>query len=300
MNELPLFEISELNKEILSSDNFRNEFIVADLFGSHFPSEDPNTLYTLPLRFNALTFVLITQGTVKIGIDYTLYTLEKNTFMTIMPTHTVQVHMRSEDFKAKMVVISKGFLDGCNPSKTSPSATLYMQIRKNPFATLKPGDLKIVDDYFQLFRKKINMKNHHFQLEVLQNTFIGFTLELGNIFADKDKTIKQPALTRKEELFQQFLEILLANCKTEHAVSFYAEKLCITPQYLSLILKELTGKSASKWIDEALILESRVLLKTPNLTVQQVANMLQFSDQSTFGKFFKKYMGVSPLEYRKS
>lgn len=74
--------------------------------------------------------------------------------------------------------------------------------------------------------------------------------------------------------FQHFLELLLTHSKSEHGVNFYAEKLCITPQYLSLILKELTGKSASKWIDEALLMEAKVLLKTPNSTIQQVADML--------------------------
>ena len=61
-----------------------------------------------------------------------------------------------------------------------------------------------------------------------------------------------------------------------------------------------TSKSANKWIDDALIVEAKILLKAPQATVQQVADMLHFSDQSTFGKFFKKHMGISPMEYRKS
>ena len=102
------------------------------------------------------------------------------------------------------------------------------------------------------------------------------------------------------ELFEQFLQLLFEHCKEQHVVTFYAEKLFITPQYLSLILKELTGKSANKWIDDALIVEAKMLLKAPQATVQQVADILHFSDQSTFGKFFKKHMGISPMEYRKS
>ena len=89
-------------------------------------------------------------------------------------------------------------------------------------------------------------------------------------------------------------------CKEQHVVSFYAEQLYITPQYLSLILKELTGRSANKWIDEALMQEAKILLKAPQATVQQVAVALHFSDQSTFGKFFKKHAGMSPMEYRKN
>ena len=58
----------------------------------------------------------------------------------------------------------------------------------------------------------------------------------------------------------------------------------------------MTGKSANKWIDESLIVEAKILLKTPDITVQRVADLLNFSDQSTFGKFFKKHVGLSPME----
>ena len=300
MIHLPSFEIIELNKEILGSDNFNNDVIVASAEGSHFPSENPDDLYTSPLRINAVMFILVLQGTAKVGIDFTLHTLMNPSLLMIMPTHTIQVYSRSEDFKAKLLILSQNFLDECSSIKTPPSATLYMQLRKNPYVLLEPEEAVLLNDYMKLFINKIRLKNHHFQLEVLRNTFIGFTLELGNIFVDKESIHKQPVLTRKEEMFQHFLELLLTHSKSEHGVNFYAEKLCITPQYLSLILKELTGKSASKWIDEALLMEAKVLLKTPNSTIQQVADMLNFSDQSTFGKFFKKYMGISPMEYRKS
>ena len=116
----------------------------------------------------------------------------------------------------------------------------------------------------------------------------------------KKELMTAPTLSRKEELFEQFLQLLFEHCKEQHVVTFYAEKVFITPQYLSLILKELTGKSANKWIDDALIVEAKMLLKAPQATVQQVADILHFSDQSTFGKFFKKHMGISPMEYRKS
>ena len=90
MIHLPSFEIIELNKEILSSDNFNNDVIVASAEGSHFPSENPDDLYTSPLRINAVMFILVLQGTAKVGIDFTLYTLMNPSLLMIMPTHTIQ------------------------------------------------------------------------------------------------------------------------------------------------------------------------------------------------------------------
>ena len=147
---------------------------------------------------------------------------------------------------------------------------------------------------------KVKEPSHFYQIGSLQNSFLGFLLEIGNILMSKKDHMVKPTLSRKDELFEQFLQLLFNHCKEQHVVTFYAEKLCITPQYLSLILKELTGKSANKWIDDALIVEAKILLKAPQATVQQVADMLHFSDQSTFGKFFKKHVGASPMEYRKS
>ena len=156
------------------------------------------------------------------------------------------------------------------------------------------------NSFMQVIREKMRERTHFYQKELVQNAFIGFLLDLGNIMLSKKDRLIRPTLSRKEELFEQFLQLLFEHCKEQHVVTFYAERLFITPQYLSLILKELTGKSANKWIDDALIVEAKILLKAPQATVQQVADILHFSDQSTFGKFFKKHMGISPMEYRKS
>ena len=118
----------------------------------------------------------------------------------------------------------------------------------------------------------------------------------------KKELMTAPTLSRKEELFRAVPAIAFSSiARSSTSLLFYAEKLFYYPHSIfSLILKELTGKSANKWIDDALIVEAKMLLKAPQATVQQVADILHFSDQSTFGKFFKKHMGISPMEYRKS
>ena len=139
-----------------------------------------------------------------------------------------------------------------------------------------------------------------FQKEALQNALVGFFIELANIFMGKKELMTAPTLSRKEELFEQFLQLLFEHCKGAARRYFLCREIIYYPTVSSLILKELTGKSANKWIDYALIVEAKMLLKAPQATVQQVADILHFSDQSTFGKFFKKHMGISPMEYRKS
>ena len=299
MENLPLIKFAELNKGIIIRDSFQDIFLIADIDGHREIDEDVQD-HTMPMRLDALLMVLVLEGASEIALDYVPYTIGANSFTIIMPTHTIQLNKISEDFKGKLLVISREFIDECNTAKRSPSMANYMQLRKNPCTTFEPQETELVGNYIELLRSKIKNRTHFFQKEVMQNAFVGFLLEIANIFMGKKDGLLMPALSRKEELFEQFLQLLFEHCKEQHVVTFYAEKLFITPQYLSLILKELTGKSANKWIDDALIVEAKILLKAPQATVQQVADMLHFSDQSTFGKFFKKHMGISPMEYRKS
>ena len=81
-------------------------------------------------------------------------------------------------------------------------------------------------------------------------------------------------------------------------VTFYADKLCVTSDYLSKVVREYDGQSAAKWIINAVITEAKILLREPDKTINQIARESNFPDQSTFGKFFKRNTGLSPLEYK--
>ena len=301
MKNLPLIEVTELIKGIESSDNFQDDLSIADLNGDLINYEEKRLEHSTPMRLNALLMILVQEGTADISVDYIPYKIEKNTFITLMPTHIIQVSKVSKDLRGRLLIVSRSFLDGyTTPAGKKNSMVHYMQIRKNPCAAMSAEETEHISGQFSILREKMKLRTHFFQKEALQNALVGFFIELANIFLGKKELMTAPTLSRKEELFEQFLQLLFEHCKEQHVVTFYAEKLFITPQYLSLILKELTGKSANKWIDDALIVEAKMLLKAPQATVQQVADILHFSDQSTFGKFFKKHMGISPMEYRKS
>lgn len=117
---------------------------------------------------------------------------------------------------------------------------------------------------------------------------------IDNLILSKYKQEKGFRKSRQEELFDKFIAIIRQYCSTEHGIKFYAEKLFVTPQYLSKVVKDVSGKSASVWIIEFVLLEAKALLTHTNLTIQEVSFNLGFADQSSFGKFFKKNTGMSP------
>ena len=86
--------------------------------------------------------------------------------------------------------------------------------------------------------------------------------------------------------------------RQERLIGFYANKLCITPKYLSKLVKEHTGRSAGEWIENHVILDARAMLHSSDMTIQQIATALNFPNQSFFGKYFKRATGISPKHYR--
>ena len=293
MIELPLIDFDSLKSRLYMYESYQADILVADL-------NSQDVFLNDPVRVNALQVLLVLEGSIDLSIDYVLFQASTNTVVTIMPTHITKVMKYSPNFKGRLMAVSRAFLEQSMMPNHSSSMIQYMKIRKNPTILLQESEIKTLDECMLRLRQTILQTSHHLQRLLIQNTLMGFFIEMGNIFSERKEYNTPPSLTRKEELFESFLRILYMYCKEQHVVSFYAEQLYITPQYLSLILKELTGRSANKWIDEALMQEAKILLKAPQATVQQVADALHFSDQSTFGKFFKKHAGMSPMEYRKN
>lgn len=106
--------------------------------------------------------------------------------------------------------------------------------------------------------------------------------------------------SRQEETFNRFKKLVNENCCQYRSIPFYAGKLALTPHYLSSLIAKVSGRSVMYWINRATLIQAKVLLKTGDMLVYEVAERLNFPSQSAFGLFFKRETGMSPGEYRKS
>ena len=96
------------------------------------------------------------------------------------------------------------------------------------------------------------------------------------------------------------MQLLEEHHVSERNVAFYADHLFLTPKHVSKVILEVSGKTPTQWIDEYVVLEAKSLLKYSNLTIQEIADYLNFSTQSVFGKYVKHKTGLSPREYKES
>ncbi|MDH6304874.1 AraC family transcriptional activator of pobA [Parabacteroides sp. PF5-5] len=290
--------VNEFKKLFTLYDNFEDKVILIDL--SKYETNDYLLEARLTtIRLTTLTCILVLKGTMKIYVDYRPYDLSSNCFLILMPSHTLQIEEASSDFQAKMLLLDLDFIQENRPEHIHPSIANLMEIRNNPIVELLQGETKLLISCMELIKEKIHLRAHLLQKEVIKNALVAFSLEMVNILMVKKEQFHTHTMSRQDEILNKFLTLLLEHCKEEHEVSFYAEQLFITPQYLSLVLKNATGSTANKLIDKAIMAEAKILLRSNEYSIQQIADILHFSDQSAFGKFFKRHTNMSPAEYKK-
>jgi AraC-like DNA-binding protein len=151
-------------------------------------------------------------------------------------------------------------------------------------------------NYFQLIEQKAVDAAPHTP-DIIRSFIYILLNELDDITSSQSMA-QVPAMNRNELLLLEFKTLLTKYFIEERQLAFFAEKLHVTPKYLSAAIKEASGKTAGDWLADMLILEAKVLLLDKQLTIAQIAYQLKFTDPSHFGKFFKSQTGQSPLMYR--
>lgn len=144
---------------------------------------------------------------------------------------------------------------------------------------------------------ELKEKHDTYSLHEQKLLLMAVTYRLCSIFsASFQKEGKE--MRRKIETFEMLVKLIEENFMRERTVSFYADQLCLTPKYLSVIVKSVCGKTVQQLIFKAIIRRSIYLMKNTNMTIQQIASVLSFPNASSFGTFFKKHTGLSPKNYR--
>lgn len=143
------------------------------------------------------------------------------------------------------------------------------------------------------------MKKGPYQTEMIE-LFNQVASYLDMSILEKYKQQKNNRRIRSEEIFERFILDVKEYCSLHRDVRFYADKLSVSSKYLSQISKEISNKTANDWINEFVILEIKSLLKSTNLTIKEISYRMNFTNQSFFGKYFKKHLGIAPKKYVRS
>ena len=159
--------------------------------------------------------------------------------------------------------------------------------------SISPEELQSFREYHSILWSKVKLKDNPYRKEITQGLLMALFYEIYNIYQGHDEQERKPK-SRKEDLFERFIRSITESYKNERSVSFYADKMFLTAKHLSTVVKEVSGKTAGEWIDSLVILEAKALLKSSELSIQEIADELHFAYQSFFGKYFKHHAGLSP------
>lgn len=298
MEEVNLIDLKEFIEKVKPQEAYNDTVIVMDIDGSQ-QKEIPSGIF--PQRFNAYSVFLACRGEASVTMDYIPYVLQQNMVLERGHIHVMNDMRMSHNFRGYHIVLSEQIIRNLVKDIIMTVPKQYPQWKRaNPVQKLDNKDFDRLVEIIERLRANIRRKDHFFQKTIVLNEAHTFLMELANISMQKVKGEKQTLeIGHYEELALNFAKLLATNCRKWNEVSDYSTELCVTPIYLSRTVKQLSGKSALEWITHARLSEAKILLRKRSNTVQDVAEMLNFSDQSAFGKFFKKQEGVSPIEYKR-
>ncbi len=273
------------------------------------PAENPDILVfdgcpgapglnSFSFRIEALMFLICTGGRFRFSIDLKEYDVSTDTLVILNPNNYVNVWECSEDFTCSMTVCSLNTIETII-SKPSDLLPVIVSNARTPVLHLAPPQSRWLRESFSLIKDKIESETSKFRMRTIQGIMQAVLYDIMDIIIARNPSIKDMS-SRKEELMVQFIIAVIKDFRRERKVEYYADKLCITSKHLSAVVKELTGVTAGKIIDDYVILEAKILLRKTDLTIQEIASRLNFPNQSFFGKYFKHATGLTPSDYRQS
>lgn len=251
-----------------------------------------------PVQITSMTLCIIcTGGMANIKINLEEQTIVRGCACTIMPGHFLQILQTSNDFTGICMAIMSNFMDYQGDVKTSMKILHHKM--NNPFTKIDEEHFNEIISMYEMMKGKLSDKNFIYKEEVAKCylSLMKYNMFQANVNEMKEKLPTKP-MNRKDEIFYSFIHEVEKNYKKERNVIFYANQLCISPKYLSSVIHDVSGKYATEWIDDYVILESKALLKTNGNTIKEICNKLNFANQSFFAKYFKQHTGLTPKEYR--
>ena len=222
----------------------------------------------------------------------------KDDLIIYTPGDVVSVINISDDYRGICLVADKDFAFE-SPTMRNAIRAAYLPVVElsEPRLTLAEKDNHHLMELMCIIRRYLLSAGHPFRSECLRTTYGLFLLELNAI---QERTIGNRRFPKRiEELFFDFLRLVPIHFAEHHDVGFYASELCITPRYLSQIVRDISGRTVVDYINQMLLMEASYLLQQTSLPISDIAVRLHFSETASFTRFFTRMKGMTPREFRK-
>lgn len=299
-----LSSLSYQNLLDIAKHKLKNGWIYDDkfiLFSFNLEDEDVNNaILKYPIRLDAVYILICTdlEKETSIKCDLKDYNLTSNSIFYSRPGAILEMGTP---------VKGKGWGILCNPNfKSNLNLSIQnllphiTELKQESVLYISQDKTDILNNMLCMLSRLIDDTNTSYYHELVKSQIALFSYEFLSILSEsvKAKEKESNKVKREEVYFKQFISLLSEYHQKERSVSFYAEKMKVAPKYLSTIIKKVTMRTPSDWIDNMVIVEAKNMLKYSDLNIQEIANNMNFPNQSFFGKYFKQRTGMTPSEYR--
>lgn len=262
-------------------------------------SDSQMQVFRFPCRIDAFIIGVGTEGETSVSFNLHEFRLKKDSMFIFTQKNILQVNSQ-QYFKADVIAISPDFMRRINIDIKN-MMPLFLKFVENPTLALTPEESRSMRGMIAQIERETRGPETHFSFDIVSGLIAATIYKVGDImyhYLAEHPEGQNNSHNRAEEYFKQFTHLLGEHFREERSVGFYARQLCITPKYLTTLIKRISGQSVSEWIDNYVILEAKTLLKYSTMSIQEIAYYLNFPNQSFFGSYFKRNTGMSPSQYK--
>ena len=256
-----------------------------------------------PCRFDGFLALFCVTGSIRVMINLREFEVKENSMFLYMPGNIMSVcdvdEASVDSLHFVVIAMTKEYMEGLDVDVPG-LIEKRVKLMDRPYFFFGDDGRQVAEHYVSL-AADILRSNLGYKRESVSALLSSFFFIAGGII-EQEMSMTRPDTRkpdRSHEVFEKFLGLLSEYHMEERSVSFYADKLCLTPKYLSRLVKTATGRNAPAWIDDYVILEAKNMLRYSDLPVKEIVAHLHFPDPPAFCRFFRKKTGVTPVRYRK-
>lgn len=296
----PIYDTFDIFRfsDFASCENLEDEIMLIDNLDSHKFGDD-TYFRNYPIKVTFTASIICLEGCMRFRLNLKEYEIKANDLLFIQFGDFGEFLSMSEDCR----IIIAAFNNNNYQPTHNPGLSISLQriFSSNRICRLEIPMVNECVSIYKLMKSKIAQTDNKYRKGTLQ----GYVqVLLNNAYYYFETHLKQNLnhnikSSRKEEIFNKFLAAVQKDYNCHRNITYYAGVLCISPKHLSQVVQQVSGKLAGEWIRDYVMLEAKALLKSRKFTIQQVADQLNFPNQSFFGRYFKQHAGCSPSAYQK-
>lgn len=277
-----------LGQDIPELVGYHNDIVMVNNF-------DDMSLLRHPVRLRATTVLVCLKGTILCSVNLRDFEVTENQILVNFSGDIIQIK-KMDNMVGYAIIISEEYLQQLQLDFRLRVQS-YIRLRDNGPISVPYEELALLKPYYILLKSNMTEGN--------SEVIMGLTLALSHTiillmrkYQARNYAEVERNESRAQQIFDRFMKLLGLYHTKGRSLQFYAEKMCLTPKYVSGMVKAYSGKSALDWINDYVVMEAKMMLRYTEKSVQEISYTLNFPTQSAFGKYFKQQTGLSPRQYR--